>query len=208
MRPLNAILYVAAALVALVAGVAMVRFTSGGSAASGQFTPLPPTSLAQGQATAAVRAAAQATRETGPTATVQAAERRTATAIANVTATVERAERGTATAQAANGQPTAAPTSTVAATAAATTAATTAPARATATAASTAAPAGTAAPASTGTADATSTAGFVLYTVQPGDSLKLIATRYNVTVADILENNTIANPDSLTVGAVLRIPQP
>ncbi len=48
---------------------------------------------------------------------------------------------------------------------------------------------------------------FVEYTVQKGDVLQVIAKQYNVSVRDIIANNTIANPDSLVVGQVLRIPQ-
>jgi LysM repeat protein len=48
--------------------------------------------------------------------------------------------------------------------------------------------------------------GFVEYTVQPGDSLIAIARSYGVSQEAILDNNTIANPSSLTVGQVLRIP--
>lgn len=48
---------------------------------------------------------------------------------------------------------------------------------------------------------------FVEYTVQRGDLLLAIATQYGVTVKDILAVNEIANPDSLRVGQVLRIPK-
>ena len=54
---------------------------------------------------------------------------------------------------------------------------------------------------------ATAVAGFVEYTVQKGDTLKSIAAAYSITVQDILDNNQVDNPDSLTVGTVLRIPQ-
>jgi LysM repeat protein len=43
--------------------------------------------------------------------------------------------------------------------------------------------------------------------VQRGDSLKLIAQRYGVTVRDIIAVNQIPNPDSLNVGSVVRIPK-
>jgi LysM repeat protein len=44
------------------------------------------------------------------------------------------------------------------------------------------------------------------YTVQPGDELKEIAATYHVTVWQIIDANSIPNPDSLKVGQVLRIP--
>lgn len=44
------------------------------------------------------------------------------------------------------------------------------------------------------------------YTVQPGDILGAIAERYSTTVSAIVELNPGINPDSLTVGEVLRIP--
>lgn len=48
---------------------------------------------------------------------------------------------------------------------------------------------------------------FVEYTVQRGDELLQLAKKYNVTIKDIIDNNQIANPDSLVVGQVLRIPK-
>jgi LysM repeat protein len=48
---------------------------------------------------------------------------------------------------------------------------------------------------------------FVEYTVQKGDLLNAIAKQYDVTAKDILDVNQIANPDSLIVGQVLRIPK-
>lgn len=81
----------------------------------------------------------------------------------------------------------------------------------------TAAPAAeaTSAPTAEATAEATSapeataeaTGGFAEYTVQRGDILQAIAKQYGVTVKDIIANNQIANPDSLRVGQVLRIPK-
>jgi LysM repeat protein len=44
------------------------------------------------------------------------------------------------------------------------------------------------------------------YTVQPGDELKHIAADYRVNIFKIIDTNDIANPDSLKVGQVLRIP--
>ena len=61
-----------------------------------------------------------------------------------------------------------------------------------------------AAPAAAPTIAAT---GYVEYTVQKGDILGRIAQKYDVSVREILAINDIANPDSLTVGQVLRIPQ-
>jgi LysM repeat protein len=49
--------------------------------------------------------------------------------------------------------------------------------------------------------------GYIEYTVQKGDLLNSIAKRHNVTAKDILAINQINNPDSLTVGQVLRIPK-
>lgn len=44
------------------------------------------------------------------------------------------------------------------------------------------------------------------YTVQRGDILKALATRFGTTPAAIIALNPQINPDSLTVGEVLRIP--
>jgi O-antigen/teichoic acid export membrane protein/LysM repeat protein len=49
--------------------------------------------------------------------------------------------------------------------------------------------------------------GFIEYTVQQGDILKELEERFQVPVSVILANNEIANPESLVVGQVLRIPQ-
>ncbi len=46
------------------------------------------------------------------------------------------------------------------------------------------------------------------YTVQPGDTLSAIATRYNVTVDDLVRKNRLVNPDALQVGQDLTIPTP
>ena len=48
----------------------------------------------------------------------------------------------------------------------------------------------------------------VYYTVQSGDTLAKIAGRYQVSVNQILENNTIANPNVIEVGVSLLIPTP
>lgn len=47
---------------------------------------------------------------------------------------------------------------------------------------------------------------YVEYTVQRGDILKNVAQRFNTNAAAILALNPQINPDSLTVGEVLRIP--
>ena len=47
-----------------------------------------------------------------------------------------------------------------------------------------------------------------LYTVQPGDTLMQIASRYGVIVEQIVSANELANPDLLEVGQTLEIPAP
>ena len=47
-----------------------------------------------------------------------------------------------------------------------------------------------------------------IYAVQPGDTLSAIATRYDVTVDDLVRVNRIVNPDALQVGQDLTIPTP
>lgn len=44
------------------------------------------------------------------------------------------------------------------------------------------------------------------YTVQPGDTLAVIAERFNVTVGELMSANGIDDPTTLQVGQVLRIP--
>lgn len=44
------------------------------------------------------------------------------------------------------------------------------------------------------------------YVVQAGDSLSLIATRFNITIDDIVRANNLANPDSIFSGQRLTIP--
>ncbi len=44
------------------------------------------------------------------------------------------------------------------------------------------------------------------YTVQPGDTLFIIAQRFGTTVAALTESNELANPNRLSVGQVLTIP--
>jgi len=45
-----------------------------------------------------------------------------------------------------------------------------------------------------------------VYVVQTGDTLSGIATRFNVTVDDLVEANRIVNPDALQVGQEITIP--
>jgi len=47
----------------------------------------------------------------------------------------------------------------------------------------------------------------ITYTVQPGDTLSSIATRFNAQIRDIQNANRIADPRTLQVGQVLFIPQ-
>ena len=50
------------------------------------------------------------------------------------------------------------------------------------------------------------TGGSILpYRVQPGDSLDVIAKKYNVTVEQLVKWNNLQNPDMLTVGQQLKI---
>jgi LysM repeat protein len=49
-------------------------------------------------------------------------------------------------------------------------------------------------------------AGPTTHTVQPGDTLARLATRYGVTVEALVEANEIENPDLIRVGQVLTIP--
>ena len=46
------------------------------------------------------------------------------------------------------------------------------------------------------------------YTVQRGDSLAVIAARFNINYFELAQLNGIANPDVLSVGQVLRVPGP
>lgn len=48
----------------------------------------------------------------------------------------------------------------------------------------------------------------IIHTVQPGESLTLIAQRYGVTVAAIVKANQLANPDAIYAGQKLIIPEP
>ena len=50
------------------------------------------------------------------------------------------------------------------------------------------------------------TGGSILpYRVQPGDSLNVIAKKFNVTTEQLVQWNNIKNPDMLTVGQQLKI---
>jgi LysM repeat protein len=45
-----------------------------------------------------------------------------------------------------------------------------------------------------------------VYTVQPGDTLFAIATRFGVSVDELVRANRLVNPDSLQVGQQITIP--
>ena len=47
---------------------------------------------------------------------------------------------------------------------------------------------------------------FTVYTVQPGDMLSVLASRWNCTIQAIVELNGIANADAISVGQTLRQP--
>ena len=68
-------------------------------------------------------------------------------------------------------------------------------------------PAAAAAPAGGGAAPAAQPS-YTSYTVQPGDSLAIIAANYNMTYFDLARLNGIEDPDSIKVGQVLRVPGP
>ncbi|HEU5015734.1 MAG TPA: LysM domain-containing protein [Roseiflexaceae bacterium] len=142
---------------------------------------------------------------------VASASVRTATATAGAKATDAPTQTPKATSKptAATAARTSAPAKTTAATAAAESTSTSAPTSDAPTVPAgevTALPAATAA--TTATAQSTATAAYIEYTIQRGDSLKGIAQRYNVTIQQILAMNDIPNPDSLTVGNVIKIPTP
>lgn len=52
----------------------------------------------------------------------------------------------------------------------------------------------------------TASSGQQTYTVQPGDTLFLIARRFNTTIQALQQANQLPNPDRLSVGQVLNIP--
>ena len=123
----------------------------------------------------------------------------TPVAVASQPATEPPAPTAPSAGQVAATTPAAAPSPTAGAAAPATVAAPTVPP-------ATEAPAPTAAPPTEMPAP-TAAPDYVEYTVQRGDSLKSIAAKYGVTIRDIIAVNQIPNPDSLTVGSVLRIPK-
>ena len=49
---------------------------------------------------------------------------------------------------------------------------------------------------------------FEAYTVQPNDTLRAIAERYQITLDMMIEANDLSNPDILSIGQVLQIPPP
>jgi LysM repeat protein len=63
-----------------------------------------------------------------------------------------------------------------------------------------------AAPSVTPVAHVASAASGSTYTVQPGDTLTILARRWNTSVSAIAQINGIANPDLIRIGQVLRIP--
>ncbi len=65
--------------------------------------------------------------------------------------------------------------------------------------------AATASPCTSGTADQTYPC---TYTVRAGDSISVIAKRFNLTAAKIMAANNISNADFIKVGQVLIIPDP
>ncbi len=58
----------------------------------------------------------------------------------------------------------------------------------------------------TGTLKATPTFGYLSYKVKEGDYLGALAIQFNVSVADLLAANGLADPDSLYVGQIIYIP--
>ncbi|MEO0565352.1 MAG: LysM peptidoglycan-binding domain-containing protein, partial [Chloroflexota bacterium] len=50
--------------------------------------------------------------------------------------------------------------------------------------------------------------GFIEYTVSSGDTLLSIARRFGSTVNDLVEANNLTNPDQLSIGQVLFVPDP
>ncbi|MCG1011255.1 LysM peptidoglycan-binding domain-containing protein [Tepidanaerobacter sp. GT38] len=47
----------------------------------------------------------------------------------------------------------------------------------------------------------------IIYIVQPGDSLSIIANRFNVTIQDIIDNNWVGNDMMIVPGQILFIPR-
>ncbi len=67
---------------------------------------------------------------------------------------------------------------------------------------------GSSAPAPAAPAQPAQPSGTSTYTVQRGDSLAIIAAKFNTTYIVLAEMNGIANPDILHVGQVLQVPSP
>jgi LysM repeat protein len=65
----------------------------------------------------------------------------------------------------------------------------------------------TIAPTATITPTATLTKTAVPYTIQPGDTLANISNRFEVSVAEIAEANNLTNPNAITAGQTILIPQ-
>ena len=70
------------------------------------------------------------------------------------------------------------------------------------------APAAAPAPADTGAAPPAPQPATGTYTVQRGDSLAIIAAKFNINFFELAQLNGISNPDVLSVGQVLRVPGP
>lgn len=64
----------------------------------------------------------------------------------------------------------------------------------------------TSAPQEGSDSDTASSGDFIVHVVTSGETLSGIASRYGVTIAEIVAENDLANPDSLSVGQQLRIP--
>jgi len=64
----------------------------------------------------------------------------------------------------------------------------------------------TATPTSTPTVTPTPTPEFIIYTVQRGDSASVVAQRFGITTAELLEANNLSPNDILSLGQELRIP--
>jgi LysM repeat protein len=54
--------------------------------------------------------------------------------------------------------------------------------------------------------DTTSDTSYPLYTISPGDTLSVIARRYNTSVQKLMSLNNIQNPDRIYAGQTLRVP--
>ena len=47
---------------------------------------------------------------------------------------------------------------------------------------------------------------FITHTLQPGENLTKVAEQYGITIQEIVEANTLTNPDNVQAGTILRIP--